>query len=337
MISWTWFFRCSGSSILFLRKKSGIKKVNKVRKISIAVPEANWMYFEDIAKAVYRCCIEAGLSEEEVELAKFRTLDNYNRGEVNFIFGAHIFAMPDKEGNAPVINKPEGAVWVWYQLEQLPYVDQTSQENVIRWHSMMKIMGLFDKIIVESPAKKEFLKENKVESSIISCGYHEQYEVTTPKIEVAEPQWDVFFYGLITPRRRDIIEEILNRKIKLYPFASVFLTGSDRLFAMRNSKVVLNVHMSQVQYFEKPRIICDSLSNGAFVLTEDLRHPEGFVSQKHFMSAPYDHLVEALVEILEAEDGLRESIAEGGQEFVKTQYTLFPEVREFLKEVNLVG
>jgi len=327
----------SSSSKLTRKVSPSENHKGRTMKISIGVPEGSWVYFMDIAKAFYRCCLECGLTEDDVELVKFRQLSDYNRGDINFFFGVHIFGLPLPDGKMQQIIKPEGAVWVWYQLEQLPYVEQSSQETVLRWHNTTKLLPLFDRVVVESSAKQKFLADNKVESSVLNCGFHSQYEVTAPKVEVKEPDWDVFFYGLITDRRRDIIEEIINRKLKLYPFAATFLSGAERLFAIRNSKAVINVHMSDVEYFEKPRIICDCLSNKAFVVTENLRHSEGFINGTHLVMASYADLVDVLEEWLAKSKEERDKIGEAGYTYISKEYRLLPGAEMLLKEVGLVA
>jgi len=301
-----------------------------MKKVSITFPEQTGVWFSDIAKAFYKSFLELGYSAEEVEITRCETIDGYDRAELCIIFGAHWFV---EQGLEREIEKPDGVKWAWYQLEQLPYVDQSSSITLGRWNQMIKIVKKFDHVVVESPAKKEWLEKQGVTCGIINCGYHEIYD-QRKKIpeeilanEIRNKDYDVFFYGAITPRRKSIIEELLNRKVRIYPIGG-FLIGRERFFAIQNSKLVLNIHMNDVEYFEKPRIICDCLSNRGFVVTERLAHPEEFVSATPttpgcFISAPYDELVDTVEQwISEDMEEQRVAIAQAGYDFVRQEENL---------------
>lgn len=295
-------------------------------QISITVPSKVACWFDDIAKAMYSCCVDMGY---ETEITHCETINNYDRGELVIVLGAHYFV----ENNITMFNKPEGVKWAWYQLEQLPYINNVTNETMNRWHQMVKIMEYFDYIIVEHEEKKKFLSVNNVESHIINCGYHPSYDLTGDFPDIDNPTFDVFFYGAITSRRRMVIEEILNRKMQLHPLPARFLNGRDRFFALRNSKVVLNVHMNAVPYFEKPRLVCDCFSNAAFVVSEHIEYPEEFIPNEHYIDCDYKDLVDTVEYWVKSANGNRKEIQNSAHDFVKNKYTLKPSVQSFLNEV----
>jgi len=300
-------------------------------KIDITVPEEIKHWYLDIAKAMFKCCIDAG---HDTRITLCQTLDDYGDADLVVVCGAHYFA----EKNIHFLKKPEGVKWAWVQLEQLPYTTLSSDIAMRRWHQTVQLKEFFDVLIVESPEKKLFLSSQGVENVLVfNCGYHPLYDIQhkLPEFE-GEPQYDVLFYGAITSRRREVLNELLNNGVKLYPFPAKFMEGKDKLFAMRNSKLVLNIHMNDVPYFEKPRLIVDCWSNRNFVVTEHIAYPEVFQAGEHYVSADYDNIANAVKESLKLTHGDRRAVADSAYKHLVENYRLEDSMEQLLVDLEIL-
>lgn len=294
--------------------------------LSIACPKKVWPWFEEICMGMHHAAKDLGLKSE---VTLVNTFDEYNRGEVNLFFGAHIFM--EREGTQSVeFVKPEGAKWVWYQLEQIPHFDGTTNVTNWRWFQTEGLKDNFDWILVESPSKHRFLQNMGIKSDILLCGYHPQNESSIPEME---EEFDFLFLGAMTPRRGRIIERILNTtNLKMFPIRP-FITGREKAIAMKKSKVYLNIHMNDLKAFEKPRIITDGLSNKRFVLSESIDHMEDFIDGEHFVTCAYDDLIDKIYYYVE-HDKERKHISQAGYQFVKENYQIAPSLKKAIAKIK---
>ena len=79
--------------------------------------------------------------------------------------------------------------------------------------------------------------------------------------------------------------------------SSTFVSGNGRWDVLRNSKLMLNVHRSDLGYLEWLRVI-GAIVNGCVVVTEHSFGFEPLVPGKHFISASYDNLPLAIDALL---------------------------------------
>ena len=92
------------------------------------------------------------------------------------------------------------------------------------------------------------------------------------------------------------VTEVFDPEINMRLPVTKFFHPEHKARAVRSSKVCLNIHHNEIGYFEKPRIITDIMANQGFCVTENIHFPENFENGFHFISAPYDRLVETVID-----------------------------------------
>ncbi|MBV8143789.1 MAG: hypothetical protein JO184_02190 [Gammaproteobacteria bacterium] len=107
---------------------------------------------------------------------------------------------------------------------------------------------------------------------------------------------DVLFYGCINPRRRQILEALRARGLKVVALFGSYGELRDR--AIASAKVVLNMHYYEAKIFEIVRAAY-LLTNGKAVVAEvgEDTKIESDVREA-VCGVPYDRLVEACVELV---------------------------------------
>lgn len=164
------------------------------------------------------------------------------------------------------INKPK----FFWASEPLAF--QRDQDHLIK-------SGIFDHVFVhtnlcrEKVIKGKWLPENKV--SVLLNGFDEKLH---RKIESSPKDIDILFIGTITPRRKEILEELG----KSFNIAVVRALGEDMVSLFNRSKIILNIH-SYGWYLDTETRIFEALGCGSFVITEKLSEENPFISGKHLI------------------------------------------------------
>jgi GT2 family glycosyltransferase len=96
-----------------------------------------------------------------------------------------------------------------------------------------------------------------------------------------------------------------------------FLVGEDKLAHLASSKVLLNIHRSDVPYFEWLRVI-EALANGCVVASESSVGYQPLIPFEHFVQAPLDSLAEYTLALL-VDDTWRNELAVGAYEFIRDE------------------
>ena len=161
----------------------------------------------------------------------------------------------------------------------------------------------------------------------LPLGYHPMLAATgtTPDVE---QEIDVCLLASLTERREKFLAEhaeffaARNCHLRLVPlgFAKTETTKSylpvgGRNALLQSSKILLNMHYSELRYFEWHRMLV-GLANGCCIITETCEGFAPLVPGKHFVMVETEEIVRACEYYLEhAEE--REAIARAGQEFIR--------------------
>lgn len=128
------------------------------------------------------------------------------------------------------------------------------------------------------------------------------------RIRRAPKDIDVFHYGSLNERRQAILEQLKQKGLTVYaPFG---LYGKERDSAIARAKVVVNVHFYETNMFETVRVSY-LLSNRVAVVSEESVQidSDGYTNAVKFV--PYNHIVEACVQLVE-NDNERDELAHQG-------------------------
>ena len=116
------------------------------------------------------------------------------------------------------------------------------------------------------------------------------------RIPHSSDEIDVLFYGSVNPRRQHILDQLKARGLNVVVLFGAY--GEERDRAIARAKVVLIVHFYEAKIFEIVRAAY-LLSNRKAVVAEC--GPDTFVEPElraAICAAPYEHLVEACVELV---------------------------------------
>jgi len=113
-----------------------------------------------------------------------------------------------------------------------------------------------------------------------------------------------------------------------------YLPGLQRNALLQRTKLLLNVHYSDLRYFEWHRALI-ALANRCCLVTETCQGFEPFVPGKHFVMANADDLTACCEYYLKHEDE-RAAIAEAGHKFMYERFTQKDNCRAFLQQIEKV-
>jgi len=111
-----------------------------------------------------------------------------------------------------------------------------------------------------------------------------------------------------------------------------YLHAVKRNALLRRTKILLNVHYSDLPYFEWHRALI-GLANRCCIITETCEGFAPFVPGKHFIMAKADHLTACCQYYLEHDDE-REAIAGAAYDFMREHFTQKDNCRGFLRQIE---
>lgn len=153
----------------------------------------------------------------------------------------------------------------------------------------------------------EFLRRSNAvtQATHVPIGYVPQWS----RIETAQQDVDVLFFGRTTQRRKRVLDEFGQHGFKVQFLDGVF--GQERDRWIGRSKLVLNIHADYGGLFEHLRVLY-LLANNKAVVTEP---GEAGEIDPELMSgmevAPYEKLVQSCVRLLR-DDAARRALADAG-------------------------
>jgi hypothetical protein len=216
------------------------------------------------------------------------------------------------------------------------------------WFEETSAMALRAAAAVDiNPLGARELKRRGIKASSLLLGYVAEWDRWRGDEKVARPI-DVVFMGGYTPRRARALARcapfLAGRRAELtitetsHPHladSTDFLSGERRWAALGSSKLLINVHRSELRYLEWLRVI-GAMVNGCVVVTE---HSIGFrplVPGEHFVSVSYDHLPFALDALLEDPGRIRE-IRQAAYCLLRDELRLSSTVAPLIKAVQEVA
>jgi glycosyltransferase involved in cell wall biosynthesis len=178
----------------------------------------------------------------------------------------------------------------------------------------------------------------------LPLGYHPLLEQSDVPAK-SKRDLDICVLAAMTDRREEFIAAnadffaARNCHIRFVPigFAKTEETRSYLPIPQRNAllqraKILLNVHYSQLQYFEWHRALI-ALANRCCLITETCQGFEPLVPGKHFVMAKADDLTTCCEYYLNREEE-REAITEAAYNFVRDNFTQEENCRAFLQQIT---
>lgn len=180
----------------------------------------------------------------------------------------------------------------------------------------------------------------------LPLGYHPLLKQTDQPPKSAR-DIDICLLAAKTERREEFIAAnadffaARNCHLRLVPieFAKTeetrsYLSASERNVLLQRSKILLNVHYSDLRYFEWHRALI-AMSNSCCLITESCEGFEPLVPGKHFVMAKADDL-SACCEYYLNNEREREEIAQAAHKFMRERFTQMDNCRAFLRQISEV-
>lgn len=262
-----------------------------------------------------------GQTGREVEKCEF-PLPKFERGVVNLVVAPHeYYTLLDGVPEDEIVRSASSSVTVGVEQPGTTWFEEGA-----RYASY----GVVALDINQQGATE--LRRRGVEAYHLRLGYHPPWDVwggdpTSPR------DLDVAFMGSLTKRRARFLSEAAgvlaqwNCDIRLFEVdgptrsgSNHFLTGGAKSALLAKSRVLLNVHQGERDYFEWVRVI-EAMSNGAVVVSETSQGFHPLVPPDHFIHSDLDSLPGRLDALLRDEE-LRIEIAHSSYEFLRKHLLL---------------
>jgi hypothetical protein len=166
----------------------------------------------------------------------------------------------------------------------------------------------------------------------LQLGYHPSWDRWEGEFDRSRPT-DLLFLGAFTRRRESVLAKCgpllwdCAADIRLFEFPSPmaeprghFVAGRDKWDLLASSRILLNIHRSNVPYFEWVRVL-EAVSNGCLVITEISADYGPLIPGKHLIAAPTE-VLGAYVSSIVNDEELRSQLANEAYDLVRSKLEL---------------
>jgi GT2 family glycosyltransferase len=222
----------------------------------------------------------------------------------------------------------------WPEIERRSrqlYLLGTEQPESDWFHSNLVIAPYARAMLDINPLGVEGYRARGLRCFHLPLGYHPRLRETTVA-PPAERDLDICLLASMTERREKFLAQhadffaARNCHLRLVPlgFAKTettksYLSTEARNALLQRSKILLNVHYSELRYFEWHRMLV-GLANGCCIITETCAGYAPLVPGKHFVMVEPELLMRACEYYL-AHPVARDAIARAGRKFIEENLT----------------
>lgn len=295
--------------------------------VTYASPLSPW--FENITLATCETIKDLGY---HADFVPSRSLDTFKDSDHDLIFVVAPHGFHENPSISKDFIKNPNKIYACWDLEQTPFHDQINDTTARRFSRTLEYINKYDFFFTESESKTQYFISQGHKAHTLNFGYHPSYTKQIPPD--TEKEFDLFFVGIMFPRRAAILNQLIREGLRLYPATNNFFDSSLKAKAIRSSKICLNIHHNEMNYFEKPRIIQDIMANEGFCITETILHPEGFVSGQQFIMSSYTDLVPTVLEWVKKPESDRRLVANNALTYLATNYKTSQFVADALDLIN---
>jgi hypothetical protein len=186
------------------------------------------------------------------------------------------------------------------------------------------------------------LNRRNIPARHLQLGYHHSWDRWFG--ESRDRPRDLLFLGSVAPRRERLLATIapylwdLETDIRLFEFPRPMTVPRDRFVAgdakwelLSSSRALLNIHRSDVPYFEWVRVL-EAVANGCLVITEPSIGYGPLQPGEHLIAAPTEYLGAYVTSIL-ADEPLRAEIARSAYDLVRTKLEMTSLLEPFCEDM----
>lgn len=240
------------------------------------------------------------------------------RSRINIVVAPHEF-YPLQRGvsESDLLRSAESAVTIGVEQPGTLWFELGA-----RYSSVAPVVLDISKVAVNA------LRDRGIPARHIQLGYHPSWDHWGGRVD--NRPTDVLFLGSVAARREHLLASMapllwdFNTDIRLFEFPRPmtearghFVCGPDKWKLLAQSRVLLNIHRSQVPYFEWVRVL-EAVANGCLVVSEVSDEYGPLVPGEHLVAAPSD-LLGAYVSSLAIDETLRAEMAHAAYDLVRTK------------------
>lgn len=205
----------------------------------------------------------------------------YNNQYYYIFFGIHYV-------NYPIINESN----IYYvNLEQLTMDGTHSYRNMLA--DVIKFKNLKCKLLDYSHENCNILKKYDIESMYIP------YQVNSDEIYNYDKEYDFVTCCTWNNRIENIYNPLSIVYKKSYSIGNPILWGSERDNILLKSKVLINIHHLEKDYFILEEIrITRCILNKIIIISEESLNHENYILSKYIIFTKYDNLISKTIEVL---------------------------------------
>jgi hypothetical protein len=249
-------------------------------------------------------------------------LPEEGRGRINLVVAPHEFFILQRGHNERVLLRAAEAS-VAVGVEQ-PGTDWF--ELGTRYASLGPMVLDINSYAVEELVRRGY------DAHHLQLGYHPSWDRWNGEPSRSRPT-DLLFLGSFTQRRESLLAKWApllwdcTTDIRFFEFfrpvngpRANFVTAQAKWDLLASSRVLLNIHRSEVPYFEWVRVL-EAVTNGCLVVTESSAYYGPLVPGKHLIAAPADVLGAYASSVVNDEE-LRSQLANEAYDLVRTKLEL---------------
>jgi hypothetical protein len=229
-----------------------------------------------------------------------------------------------------------------FTLEQTPIQGGTSNWAVMRLSQVVYYSRFCDGVVVESECKRAALEKVGIPTITMELPFS---PILEKKPHRRKPEsnllYDGVMLGSISERRKETILDLTEHGFVFPPMNLLDKSDmlEDKIKLIYPSSLGLNIHFSEMMYFEKPRILYDYMARGIPVVTELIMWPAPFKHGVDFIMASPLALASEILrmkEKLRTPEGKEElqTMADSAYETFKTHYHYSKTIPEFINKLT---
>lgn len=212
----------------------------------------------------YGDALSAAFAKNGDEVVRFST-DTYEVPQldcdINVVVGPNVY-------NHTFISNLKGKK-VAVLTEQLPHIGYAPSFFVVdRFQQFQRHKDLYDLYIEWSEMNAEFLKTQfpALNIAVFPHGFIDSGLIHLP---TSQCEWDLCFFGSMSDRREDILNELKKTKMRIYP-KHEDVWGPEKYDTMRKTIIVLNMHFAESPLSFEAHRIFDIISVGRPIVSEKM-------------------------------------------------------------------
>lgn len=241
-------------------------------------------------------------------------------GDIFFVFTPHKFKNFVRNKN----NK--SALFIMYQQEQLSYGDTTGIQRI---DELKSFIDKYDYIVDISDFNKPIYKSfGRNVDYVLPTAYHENFEFKD--FNKYQEKYNCLFFGryLDKPRRQDVLRPLIER-YNFYPQFEGLYDDSLKI-AVMESKIILNIHQSEMLFPEWLRIII-AIANKKLVISEPVSNINPLLDHEHIILTTTENLSMEIDYFLKNEKEYNK-IVNNSYDFIKSNYRMDFYIKEFFSK-----